>query len=170
MMLPTPISSVGHVLPDVETRYRAWVLLDPARGSDEYFRVENRWPGNTFDRVLPDRGLAVWHIMEMPATYDAALPPPNVSPADWAGLGSGAGGWARKGIRMIRPIQIRPFDDSRALWDGSDPATGYDLLSEDPTADHATLRWGDGSASGFALRRISAAGPEMQVSIAVADT
>jgi M6 family metalloprotease-like protein len=156
-------------LRDVETRHRAWVLVDPARGSDEYFLVENRWPGSSFDRVLPDRGLAVWHIMETPATYDAAQPPPNVSPADWAGLGSGSGAWARKGIRMIRPIQTPPFDDSRALWDGSDPATGYDLLSEDPAAGHATLTWGDGSASGFALRRISAASSEMQATIAVPD-
>lgn len=46
---------------------------------------------------------------------------------------------------MIRPIQTPPFNDARALWDGSDPATGYDLLSEDPIAGHATLRWGDGN-------------------------
>jgi M6 family metalloprotease-like protein len=152
-------------LRNIETRHTAWVLLDPSRGSDEYFLVENRWPGSTFDRALPDRGLAIWHIMETPAIYDAALPPPNVSPASWAGLGSGARTWPRKGIRMIRPIQTPPFNNSRALWDGSDLATGYDLLSEDPIAGHATLKWGNGSGSGFALRLISGAGPRMQVTV-----
>ncbi|MGH7397782.1 MAG: hypothetical protein ACRELW_09605 [Candidatus Rokuibacteriota bacterium] len=156
-----------HRLPDVETDHTAWILLDPTHGSDEYFLVENRWPGSTFDQVLPDQGLAVWHIMETPATYDAAQPPPNVSAGTWAGVGSGPGAWARNGIRMIRPIQTPPFNDGRALWDGSDPATGYDLLSEDPVAGHATLEWGDGSASGFALRLLSSAGPVMEATVDV---
>jgi M6 family metalloprotease-like protein len=156
-------------LKDIETHHTAWILVDPNRGSKEYFIVENRWPGESFDKVLPDRGLGVWHIMENSATYDAALPPPNVPAATWTMLGSGAGAWTRKGIRMIRPIQTPPFDDRRALWDGSEVLTGYDLLSNDPIAAHANLKWGDGKPSGFALRNISSAGPEMEVTIEVAD-
>ncbi len=70
-------------LPDAETRFRlrwgAWnqvqgrqrVTIRPAETSgdvfrlgagDEYFLVENRGPGGAFDRALPERGLAVFHV------------------------------------------------------------------------------------------------------------
>ena len=107
----------------------------------------------------------MWHIMENPDTFNAARPPANVPISEWSSLGPTA--WARKGIRMIRPIQAPPFDDARALWDGSDPATGYDLLSEDPIATHATLKWGDGTPSRFALRDISRAGASMEAFVVV---
>jgi hypothetical protein len=68
---------------------------------------------------------------------------------------------------MIRPILTPPFDDSQALWDGAEPATGYDLQSVDPDPRHATLRWADGTPSGFALRALSAAGPEMSATVEV---
>lgn len=68
---------------------------------------------------------------------------------------------------MIRPIVTPPFDDSRALWDGSDPETGYDLLSDDPDPAHATLRWANGTPSGYSLRDISAAGPAMELTVEV---
>jgi hypothetical protein len=152
-------------LPAVETTHAAWILIDPRRSTDEYFLIENRWPGSSYDDHLPDQGLAVWHIMEDPDTFNAALPPSNVSTSTWATLGPGQ--WGRKAIRMIRPIETPPFNNARALWDGSDPLTGYDLLSEDPVTSHATLRWGDGTPSGFALRDISAPGAWMDASIEV---
>lgn len=70
-------------LPDAETRFRLrwanWhqvqgrqrVTIHPAETSgevyrlgtgDEYFLVENRGPGDAFDRALPERGLAVFHV------------------------------------------------------------------------------------------------------------
>lgn len=70
-------------LPDAETRFRLrwarWhqvqgrvrVKIAPAETSgevyrlgigDEYFLVENRGPGNEFDRSLQERGLAVFHV------------------------------------------------------------------------------------------------------------
>jgi M6 family metalloprotease-like protein len=152
-------------LPAVETAHTAWILIDPRRSTDEYYLIENRWPGASYDHHLPDQGFAVWHIMENPDTYNAALPPSNVSTSTWSMLGPGQ--WGRKAIRMIRPIETPPFNNARALWDGSDPLTGYDLLSEDPVAAHATLKWGDGTPSGFALRDISAAGAWMEAFIEV---
>jgi M6 family metalloprotease-like protein len=143
-------------LADVETDCTGWILLDPRRNTQEYFIVENRWPGTSFDRVLPDRGLAVWHIMEDPATYNAALPPPNTDAEKWRAIDGG--GFTRKGIRMIRPVQTAPFNNARALWDGTDPVTGYDLLSDDAVQSHAELRWGDGSPSGFEVRDFGAPG------------
>lgn len=70
-------------LPDAETRLRLrwanWhqvqgrerVVIHPVETSgevyrlgtgDEYFLVENRGPGGAFDRALPERGLAVFHV------------------------------------------------------------------------------------------------------------
>lgn len=70
-------------LPDAETRFRLrwanWhqvqgrqrVTIHPAETTgevyrlgtgDEYFLVENRGPGGAFDRSLPERGLAVFHV------------------------------------------------------------------------------------------------------------
>jgi M6 family metalloprotease-like protein len=154
-----------YALPDVETRRAVWLLLDPRRGPDEYFIVENRWPGSSYDELLQDRGLAVWHVMENPAVYGSVAPPPNVTPAAWSQIGPGE--WGRRAIRLIRPILTPPLNDRNALWDGSEPATGYDLLSSDPNLNHAQLRWADGTPSGFALRAISPSGPEMTVTVTV---
>lgn len=70
-------------LPDAETRFRLrwadWrqvqgrqrVVIAPVEPSgqvyrlgtgDEYFLVENRGPGGAFDRALPERGLAIFHV------------------------------------------------------------------------------------------------------------
>lgn len=154
-----------YTIPDVETRRRVLVLVDPNRGADEYFLVENRWPGTTYDAGLPDRGLGVWHVMEKRETYDAAPPPSTVAMTDWAALGSG--GWGRKAIQMVRPILTRPFDNARALWDGTDPATGYDLVSNDPDPLRSSLKWGNVTPSGFALRSFGAPGRDMAVTITV---
>jgi hypothetical protein len=144
-----------YALPDVETQHAVWALVDPRRGTREYFLVENRWPGSSYDAVLPDRGLGVWHVIEDERTF-TDNPPPGVSATDWAKHR----GWPRQGIRMIRPVLGPPADDRQALRDGSEPATGYDVA----------LRWADGSPSGFALRDISPAGPLMEATIQVPDT
>jgi hypothetical protein len=52
------------------------------------------------------------------------------------------------------------------LWDGSDAATGYDLLP-DAAPPRASLRWADGTPSGFAIRGISAAGAVMTANVTV---
>jgi len=152
-----------YTLPDVATRRVVWVLADPRRGLGEYFLVENRWGGDSYDRRLPDEGLAVWHVMESPCLYPWIEGPPNIPPSEWGREGLGG---IRRAVRLIRPFQGYA-DDNRALWDGSDPETGYDLLPEDPDPQHAELRWGDGTPSGFALRSFSDSGPEMEATVEV---
>jgi len=151
----------------VETSHVAYVLHDPAHGNQEYFIVENRQPGlpNAYDSSLPDAGLAVWHIMENPDVYQNLPAPVGVDPADWAGIG--AGDWGRRAIRMIRPVYGPPFDNTKALWDGSDPLTGYNLVSDDPDPSHGKLVWHDGTPSGFGVKKISAAGQYMEALIEV---
>jgi len=149
----------------VETSHVAFILHDPKHGVGEYFIIENRYPNLEYDSNLPDKGLAVWHIMEDPDIYKNLIAPSGVNPGDWATIG--ANDWGRRVIRMIRPVSGPPFDNSKALWDGSDPATGYDLLSEDADPNHATLKWADGTPSGFAITNISVADPNMQACIEV---
>jgi M6 family metalloprotease-like protein len=168
---PQIIFSDGrYSLSNVQQSNDVLVLLDPTRGTDEYFLVENRWRDeNSFDRgIYDDGGLAVWHIMEKPEVYGSVSPPPNVKVENWDQVL--AHDWGRRAIRMIRPILTPPFDDGHALWDRAQAGTDYDLLSEDPDPNHAQLHWADGSPSGFALRDISAAGRTMEVTIDVPNT
>jgi M6 family metalloprotease-like protein len=171
---PRLITRSGHYeLRAIEQKREVWILMDPNRGTREYFIVENRFPVNNYDMNLPDRGLGVWHVIEDPAIYGTHIPPvpPNPPPASrqdlwaqkWALIS--ANDWGRRGIRMIRPV----WDTHRgnqSLWDGSDPATGYDLLP-DAAPPQASLRWADGTPSGFAIRHISAAGALMAADITV---
>ncbi len=163
-----------YTLPDVETRNFVWILLDPRVGTDEYFIVENRRRGSSYDSQMADAGgLAVWHIIEKPSIYRSRIPPkPPNAPASsrqdlweakWKQIDRND--WGRLAIRMIRPVW-NTSDDSRALWDGSDPTTGYNLLP-DGTPPRASLRWADGTPSGFALRSISSASAEMNARIEV---
>jgi len=66
---------------------------------------------------------------------------------------------------MIRPVWDT-FRADQSLWDGSDPATGYDLLP-DAAPPLASLRWADGSPSGFAIGSISPAGVTMAATLTV---
>ena len=126
------LRSGTYALSDIETRYAVWILLDPRRGPDEYFIIENRWGGNSYDQQMSDPGgLAVWHIMENPTVYGSLPPPPGVSAQDWSTIGAGERG--RRAIQMIRPILTPPLNDANALWNNS---TGFDLLSNDPNPQH----------------------------------
>lgn len=148
---------------DVETGHEVHVLYDASRGAKEYFIVENRWGGASYDNTLPFSGLAVWHIIEDPEVFGALPAPAGVDQAVWSAREWQ--GWGRKGIRMIRPIFGPPYRFE--LWNGPGPQTGYDLLSEDANANHATLRWADGKPSGFSIRSIPPAGSTMRVTIDV---
>lgn len=150
-------------LPDVETNGEACILYDPLRGTKEYFVVENRWRGNSYDSTRPDVGLGVWHMLEDPAVFGPLPAPIGSPPAEWNKVGYHE--WARRGIRMIRPVYGPPFNDGLALWDGSDPATGYDLLPFDSNPNHATLHWSDKTPSPFAITNISPAEPFMEALI-----
>ena len=97
------LKSGTYMLPDIETRHAVWILMNPTRALDEYFIVENRWPGTSYDRAVPQPGggLGVWHIMENPLVYGTVGPPPGVSAAKWADVA--ADEWARRGVRVDSP-------------------------------------------------------------------
>lgn len=146
----------------VETSGEVFVLCDPFRGNKEYFIIENRWKGPSFDSNLPDAGLAVWHIIEDQSVFSKLPAPAGVDATQWDKCKNM---WGRRAIRMIRPVYGPPNNNALALWDGSDPQTGYDLLSVNPNPAHATLRWCDNTPSGFSVQSIPPAGEFMTVYI-----
>ncbi len=151
---PTVVKASGkQTIYPVESSGEAYILMDPEHGSKEYYIVENRQRSLMYDTHLADSGIAVWHIMEDPTEYSTLPAPSGVSATDWSTIA--ANDWGRRAIRMIRPIYGPPFDNKKALWDGADPQTGYDLLSSDSNPAHVQLRWADGTPSGFAMKSIS---------------
>ncbi|MFQ5887763.1 MAG: CARDB domain-containing protein [Candidatus Hydrothermarchaeales archaeon] len=151
---PTIVHHNGwYTIQDVETHYQAYILYDPNKVSKEYFIVENRWPGNSYDKGLPDQGLAVWHIIEDPKIYEK-INEPYTEPWDWG----------RRAISLRRVNGGKPLSDSQALWDGSDPKTGYDLSD---TSSPSNLKWQNGQPSGLSIKQIPSASPAMKVYISV---
>ena len=76
---PTIIKTNGtYILNDVETNEEAFILYDPSHSNTEYFLIENRWKGTSYDGLLigdwytpsskwylddlPDEGLLIYHI------------------------------------------------------------------------------------------------------------
>jgi M6 family metalloprotease-like protein len=148
-----------------ETGGGAYILMDPMHGDKEYYIVENRQRSLKYDTQIADSGLAVWHVIEDSTAYGALTAPSGVSASNWASVS--AGDWGRRAVRMLRPVYGPPFDNAKALWDGADPLTGYDLVSTDPNTAHAQLRWCDGTPSGFAIKSISAATGVMDVTFEI---
>lgn len=158
-IITPPVLGGPEVILDVETNNEVTVLYNPNRGNKEYFIIENRWKDGLYDKTLPSFGLAVWHVMEDPAVFEHLPVPKNVDPKSWAEWQKQ--GWARNAIRMIRPIYGPPINWS--IWNGNDRGTGYDLLSTDTNPAHATLKWADGSPSGFSIQALPVAGSAMLI-------
>jgi hypothetical protein len=146
-----------YELADVETTADALILFSPHRGPDEYFVIENRWRGSSYDAGggaigggLPMDGLAIWHVIDNPAVFDAAspLPPTGVK-----------GEWGRRGIRMIRADGGIP-----------DPVGWTALFSKQgrvisDVTSPARLTWLNGDPSGFRVKLLTDAGPRMLLQI-----
>lgn len=90
---PRVVSRAGeYPLRDVESSGEAILVWDPDRGAEEYFLIENRWRGSSYDADgLPADGLVVWHIFEEPKDFLADAPD-RTAPDDW-------GRW---GVRLLR--------------------------------------------------------------------
>jgi M6 family metalloprotease-like protein len=136
----TVVSADGFVsIPNAETTATAFILHEPAHGKDEYFMVENRWKGTSYDNTdaligplpapfntqgaaadIPDEGLLIWHIDET---------------RDWNG--STTGGFAK--VDLIR----RGGGDGNAAFDGSDG--GYYDFHDGSSPENA--KWNGGADS-----------------------
>lgn len=146
---PTLATQPGwYSLPAVE---QSGQVLRIQRNADEYFLVENRWKGTSYDgtatalREIPgfpdiglfDEGLAIWHVdeTELPAFLTANGTPehPFTEPPFIRKVDAGAA--------------ANSFDD---LWDGSKM---FSAISTPNTA------WNDGAVSDIVVSAISAPGP-----------
>jgi hypothetical protein len=150
-----PLRSGSYDLPAVADSGEIIVLPREGRETTEFFVLENRQRRPYDD--LPDEGLAVFHYVE---GDDATRPPHNVQETHWQNLDD----W-RQRMRLIKPVISKRMDQS--LWDGSDTATGYDLLSDRPSDTEAALVWADGTPSGFAVRDIPPSDSVMTIHVDV---
>jgi len=142
-LTPQVIKTDGvYTLPDIERSHQAFKLRHPSRGDREYYLLANRWPGKSYDKNLPDTGLAIWHIVDDTATLRSATPPYGVHESVWSLIPRER---ARAGVRLIRPVMevehvipsIEPVNingdrDSEVILTGLDridrdiPFVGYD--------------------------------------------
>jgi hypothetical protein len=72
--------------------------------------------------------------------------------------------WAARAKR--RPL-LRRRDLVIGLDHGNDPDSSYDLISNDPNPAHPSLKWGEVTPSGFALRSFGPPGPNVPVTVTV---
>jgi M6 family metalloprotease-like protein len=154
---PTVVTRDGWVdIDDAETNPVAYILHDPAHGTDEYFIIENRWKGNSYDntdalipaltppwppasgaRELADEGLLVWHVDET---------------RNWDGTTSG--GFARLDLKQ----RAGGIDPVNASFNGDD-ADYYDFWSG---SSPESAIWNDGTDSKTGMWCVSGAGPTMR--------
>ena len=148
------IGTTEYNLKNIEQNQETIILYDPRRGPGEYFMLENRWRGTSYDAGLGgnygifDQGLAVWHILEDPALYPLVIPPPPIRPGEWGG----------NGLLMIRRNGGIPDDDYNALFD-----TVGTVISS--TSSPANLKWIDGTNSGFRVQLLTGSASAMTLKI-----
>jgi M6 family metalloprotease-like protein len=128
-MSPTVVTQDGYYdIPDMETNPVAFILHDPSHGTDEYFIVENRWKGLSYDNSdglidplvaplppadapsdIPDQGLLIWHVDET-RSWDGAstggFPKVNLT---------------RRGLSNSEAAFNSADNDYYDFWDGSTP-------------------------------------------------
>jgi M6 family metalloprotease-like protein len=150
-LTPLMVTEAGtYTISGVESAHEIHVLADHARGTREYFIVENRSTSSpSRDTGLPDAGLAIWHVIEDATVYGNLQAPSGVPAADWDSVASTD--WGRRAIRLIRADPSRPLNDAHALWHGPDHSV-------------VDLKWANGSAA-FHLHSISPAGAAMQYTL-----
>lgn len=152
------IPSGNYSLKAVETSNEALILYNPKRGLDEYYLIENRWRGASYDAGdphgyagIPMDGIAIWHVIENPQVFNKVTPFPPTGVL---------GEWGRLGIRLIRANGGTPWDDTKALFNKKG-TTISDLTSP------ARLLWLDGTPSGFGVKLLSDAGTEVQLEVTI---
>jgi hypothetical protein len=151
---PTVVTRDGWVsIDDAETNPVAYLLHDPAHGTDEYYLIENRWKGTSYDNTdelipaltppwppangaidIPDEGLLIWHVDETRL---------------WKGSLSG-------GYPLVN-LTRRGGADSNASFNGDD-ADYYDFWSG---SSPERAIWNDGTDSNTGVWCVSGPGPTM---------
>jgi M6 family metalloprotease-like protein len=143
---PTIVTADGwYNIPNAEENPSAFILHDPAHGTDEYFLIENRFKGNSYDNIeqfhstdakdISDEGLVIWHVDET---------------RSWNGSATGD----------ISKVQLLTKDGSfgtnpakydRSAFNGADE--GYYVFNDHSQPRNA--RWWSGQRSGIGIYKVS---------------
>jgi hypothetical protein len=143
-----------YSLNDVERSPQALIVHDPARGTKDYFILENRWPGTSHEQnPYTHAGLVVWRIEEK---HDN----PN---ADW-GRETIDRIWAQGEPPKASRTPDQCPGNGISVFKGNTPGVSYALT---PTSSPGKLVWRDGTSSNIALWFYSEQGPVMRVYIDV---
>jgi M6 family metalloprotease-like protein len=124
------------------------LILFGHKGTKEFFILENRFRGASFDRFrnpICGDGLALWDcIQDENLTID----------------------WGRRALHLKRAdprLDINGLvQDDLALFDGTDPSRSYELYDDSYPQN---LRFDDHQESSICIAKVSAAGPSMTVTI-----
>jgi len=143
-------TSGQYTLHDAATTGDALILYNPHIGTDEFFLLENRWRGSSYDQYRHPawgEGLAIWHCIQDPAL---------------------SSDWGRRAVHLRR---ADPRLDSQgklqnhlALFDGGSPGRHYHL-HDDSTPNN--LRFRGGAPSRLQIRNLTPAGPTMSFDVVV---
>lgn len=144
------VQSGSYTLQDAGTTGDALIICNPYFVTNEFYILENRWQGNSYDRYRTNNygeGLAIWHCIQDPQL---------------------SSDWARRAIHLKR---VDPRLDANGniqwdltLFDGAVPVRSVDL--DDDTSPQ-NLRFQNGIPSRIRLRNISSAGPVMTVEVQI---
>jgi len=131
-LTPTIVTNSQYfTVRDVETNPEAYILYNPSYSTTEYFLVENRWRGTSYDNIpglggiLPDQGINIYHIDDAQAV-----------------------GWWTSGANNVNAVEERKGVDVECEdWPTSHVLNADDLDSQSNRGDAADL-W-DSSAYDF---------------------
>jgi M6 family metalloprotease-like protein len=138
---PTVVDKDGYYdVRRADTTGDAFILYDPARGTNDYFIVENREPtGGTYDQSATDSGLVIWR-------------------ADDSKFGNGS----LRAIEIMRPDQaINPVCVNQVCYGGSN-GDAWDPSDFTTPQRSMTRSWRDGTGALVAVRAIGDAGSVMR--------
>ena len=141
---PTVVTRDGYyVVSRADQFAQAYILYNPAKGTDDYFIVENRQrTTGTYDQTASDSGLVIWRIDEQQygSGNEAIRPIDIMRPDGNTNPGCGAGGC---------------YGGSNGdAWNPADTATPQRTM---------TRTWRDGTAAGVAVRAIGPSANHMLV-------
>ena len=159
-----PIVITGPVTVRLQDSATSGQILKIPRNSNEYFLVENRWGGSSYDAIstaqndtvglpgtgIPDQGLAIWHV-DLTRQGKPAEQLPTVLWKEDAGRDA----WAA----------IPHGNPGNDLWQNGQ---SFDAVSDEASATvpvPANSNWNDGTVSDIVIRPLSLPGPEMLVEI-----
>ncbi len=178
-LIPTVVITNGtYTLNDVETHAEALIVCDLTHSATEYFLLENRYKGTSYDSInigewwspdyiftsfnLPDEGICIYHIDDKRASswWDSGNNNVNAQEKYKCVDIECADSPSSHFNNADDLDSMTNLGDDTDLWD----STTYDI---DDVSSPCNLTWYDGTPSGCSIRDFSAIGPTMTMNISI---